>query len=249
LGSAAVRDRIIERFDLYNHYEISEDSQYRNTAVRNVYNSRITSSRTKYGAVEVRVRDKDPVMAAAIANEMVALSDSIQNEIRHQRAQLAYKVALQRYESVRDEVISVEDSLRAIMQRGMYHFESQTERLTQQYAIDLSRNNTQGLRVLENQLAVVRDLGGAYMTQRAHLEQVSRGLFPVQRIMQEAKMDLENVIPFKFLIDEAFISEKKVYPVRWLIVFLATFSAGFFGVLSLMTYENLVKRGIIQTKI
>jgi uncharacterized protein involved in exopolysaccharide biosynthesis len=60
--------------------------------------------------------------------------------------------------------------------------------------------------------------------------------------MQEARADLENFVPFKFLIDEAFVAEKKVYPVRWLIVFLATFAAGFMGTLSIMTYENLTQK-------
>jgi hypothetical protein len=133
------------------------------------------------------------------------------------------------------------------MLRGMYHYESQSERLTQQLAIDLSRNNSRGVQVLGDELGMVSRLGGAFITQRAHLEQASRSLFSIQRIMQEARLDLESFVPFKFLVDDAFAAEKKVYPVRWLIVFLATFSAGFFGVVSIMAYENLTRKGIIKS--
>ena len=83
------------------------------------------------------------------------------------------------------------------------------------------------------------------MSQKAHLEQVSRSLAHIQRFMQEARADLENFVPFKFLIDDAFVAEKKVYPVRWLIVALSTFAAAFFGTLVLMAYENLNKKGLI----
>jgi uncharacterized protein involved in exopolysaccharide biosynthesis len=246
LGSTAVRDRIVEQFDLYNHYEISEKSKSRKTTLRNIFNEQITSSRTLYGAVEIRVRDKDPQMAADIANTMADLTDSIQYEIRRSRAQLAYDVAVKRYQEVLDEVITAEDSLRGIMLSGMYHYESQSERLTQQLAIDLSKNNSRGIQVLGQELDMVSRLGGAFITQRAHLEQSSRSIFYIKRIMQEAKHDLESFIPTKFLVDEAYPAEKKIYPVRWLIVFLATFSAGFFGVISLMAYENLTRKGLFN---
>jgi capsular polysaccharide biosynthesis protein len=125
LGSTAVRDRIVERFDLFDHYEIPEDSKFRNTNLRKIYSGNISSSRTPYGAVEIKVRDKDPVMAADIANELSALSDSIQNEIRQERALMAYRVAVQRYENIRNEITLTQDSMRLLMQGGIYDYEAQ----------------------------------------------------------------------------------------------------------------------------
>jgi uncharacterized protein involved in exopolysaccharide biosynthesis len=247
LESTAIRDRIVDRFDLYTHYEIPEDSQFRNTNLRKIYNSNITSSRTLYGAVEIKVRDKDPEMAANLANEIAALADTIQNEIRQERALMAYKTAVQRYENIQKEIIKTEDSLRGVMNRGIYQYETQAEMLTRQLAIDISNNNQRGIRQLEERLEVIRQNGGEFLTQRAHLEQVSRSLSGIQRIMEEARADLENFVPFKFLIDEAFVAEKKVYPVRWLIVFLSTLTAGIMGTLGIMTYENLTKKGIIKS--
>ncbi|MFN3556831.1 MAG: hypothetical protein ACK4VN_12800 [Bacteroidales bacterium] len=248
LGSTAVRDRVVELFDLYEHYEIPEDSKYRNTTLRRIYGSNVSARRTPYGAVEVRVRDRDPEMAANMANVIAALADTIQNDIRQQRALLAYQVAKQRHDNIIYEIGVTEDSLRVIMQKGIYEYEAQAEMLTQQLAIDLSRGNTQGIRAIEKQLEVIQQYGGNFMTQKAHLEQVSRTLHGVQRIMQEARADLDNFVSFKFLIDDAFVAERKVYPVRWLIVFMATFAAAFMGVVVLMTYENLQKKGILPLK-
>jgi len=247
LESTAIRDRIVERFDLFTHYEIPEDSEFRNTTFRKIYNSNISSSRTIYGAVEIKVRDKDPEMAANLANEIAALADTIQNEIRQERALMAYKTAVQRYENLKREIIKTEDSLRTVMSRGIYQYDTQSEMFTRQLAIDISNNNQRGIRELEDRLGVIIDNGGEFLTQRAHLEQVSRSLSGVQRIMEEARADLENFVPFKFLIDEAFIAEKKVYPVRWLIVFFSTLAAGIVGILGIMTYENLTKKGIIKS--
>jgi hypothetical protein len=248
LGSTAVRERIVERFDLFAHYEIPDDSKFRNTELRSVYGSNISSSRTPYGAVEIKVRDKDPQMAADIANGIAALSDSIQNEIRQERALMAYNVAVQRYKNILSEISLTEDTLRTIMKTGIYDYGAQAEMLTRQLAIDFSNNNQRGIKAIQEQLNVITEMGGRFVASRAHLDQVSYSLAGVQRIMEEARADLENFVPFKFLIDEAFAAEKKVYPTRWLIVFLATFAAGFMGTLAIMTFENLVQKGIINTR-
>ncbi len=246
LGSAAVRDRIVDRFNLFEHYEISEDSKYRRTEIRRQYSSNISAKRTPYGAVEISVRDKDPEMAADIANEMAALADTIQNEIRQERALMAYNVARQRYENVKTEITLTEDSLRALMKRGIYHYESQSEMFTQQLAIDISRNNQSGINALEERLEAMMQHGGEFIAQRAHLDQVSRSMSLVQKTMQESRADLENFVPFKYMLDDAFVAERKVYPTRWLIVFLAAFAAGFMGIIVIMTYENLINKGIIN---
>ena len=248
LGSTAIRDKVVERFDLFEHYEIDEDDKYKNTNLRRIYNSNISSRRTPYGAVEIRVRDKSPEMAADIANEISALADTIQNDIRQQRALLAYQVARQSYENMLHEINVTRDSLTTLMGMGVYQFNAQAERLTQQLAREIGAGNTRGVQAIEDRLDVLKNYGGTFITQNEHLAQVSRNLHVVQRVMQEARADLDNFVSFKFLIDDAFVAERKVYPTRWLIVFLATFAAGVMGVLSLMTYEHLLNKGIIKVK-
>ncbi|MFW5758656.1 MAG: hypothetical protein ACOC4J_06720 [Bacteroidota bacterium] len=248
LESTAIRDRVVERFNLLDHYEIPEDSQYKNTELRETYNDNISARRTPYGAVEINVRDKDPQMAADIANEIAALADTIQNDIRQQRALQAYEVAKEQFDNVVHQIDVTDDSLKTIMQKGIYEYEAQAEMLTRQLAMDLSTNNTTGIQSINEELEVIRQYGGTFLAQKAHLEQISRSKSYFQRVMDEARADLDNFVSFKFIIDDAFPAEKKVYPTRWLIVFLTTFAAGFFGIIALMIYENLMKKGIISGK-
>lgn len=248
LGSTAVRDKVVERFNLFEHYEIPDDSKYKNTTLREIYNSNITSRRTPYGAVEIYVRDKDPQMAADIANEIAALVDTIQNDIRQQRALLAYQVAKEQLDNIIYQINETDDSLKAIMKKGIYDYDAQAERITQQLAQDISSNNRRGIEALNEELEAIRQYGGTFLAQKAHLQQVSNSRSHFQRIMDEARADLDNFVSFKFIIDDAFPAEKKVYPVRWIIVFLTTFSAGLAGIVAIMGYENLRKKKIIGNK-
>jgi uncharacterized protein involved in exopolysaccharide biosynthesis len=249
LGSSTMRERIVERFDLYTHYDISPDSPFRKTFMRDHFNSMVKSKRTTYGAIEIKVRDSDPEMAAKIANEMSALTDTLMNEMRREKALLAYNVAKQRYNFFKEEIAQAQDTLRIIMSQGIYHYEHQAEMITRQLAIDISNNNSKGISTLEQRLEPMQLYGGQFISKRAHLDQTSRLLVTILRIKEEARADLENHISFKYTLDEAYVSEKKVYPVRWLIVFLSTFAALFFGTVVLMVYENLYQRGIIAQRL
>lgn len=248
LESSRIRDRIVERFDLMSHYEIPEDAQFRKTQMIQQYRSNISFSRTQYGAVEIRVRDADPYMAADIANELAAMADTLQNELRYERAQLAYQVAREQMEILQSQVAFAEDSLRKIMAKGVFDIEGQSSMLTRQLAKDISAGHTGGINALEDNLGNLASFGGAFIYMSNYLRGISGHEIQMQRRYQEAKADLENFLPFTFVLDSAYEAERKVYPVRWLIVFISTFAAGFMGVVLLMVYENLLDKGIIKSR-
>lgn len=248
LESGNVRDRVVEKFDLMSHYEISPESPQRNSILRNTYRSNVSSNRTPYGAVVVTVRDKDPQMAADIANAIASIVDTVKNELRQERALMAYQVAKERYDLVVNEITSSEKSLRGVMSMGVEEYESQAEMLTRQLAKDLSANNIAGIRAIEERLEVIRQHGGRFLANKAHLQQTSHSLIGALLSLQSAEADLNNFVSYRMMIDEAYPAERKAYPVRWLIVFLSTFAASFMGVLVLMGYENLKKHGVIASR-
>lgn len=248
LESANMRERIVARFGLHTHYGIPEGARYSKTYMIDEYRSNIKFRRTQFGAVEIRVRDRNPVMAADIANELATLADTLQNDLLRERAKLAYKVARTQYETLLAKKEEAKNSLRHIMSMGVSNPEYQVQMLTRQLAIDLSSSNKDGVDVLKENLDMLADHGGSFVFNENYLVHASNQLIAVEDRYLQAKIDKENVVPFHFILDTAFEADRKVYPVRWLIVFLTTFAAGFMGVVILMVYENLVEKGIIKEK-
>lgn len=246
--SARVRDRMIEQFDLMSHYDIPSDAPYKMSRLRDEYRSNFKFRRTPYGAIEVRVRDKDPHMAANMANHITALVDTVLNEMRQGRLQLAHDVAYKEYTDMLEQSREFQDTLTSLMKRGVLDIESQVMMITRQLAKDLSVRNVDGSNALENRLQTVGEYGSSHLFQSSFLRMIVGDLMVLQRRYQEAKADLDNFIPFKYDIDTAYVAERKVFPVRWLIVFLATFGAGFMGVMLMITYERLLEKGIIKEK-
>jgi len=70
LQSARIRNRIVQKFDLMEHYEIASDDPNKNYKLGKEYNNHITFTRTRYGSIEISVLDRDKQLAANIAKRL-----------------------------------------------------------------------------------------------------------------------------------------------------------------------------------
>jgi len=55
---------------------------------------------------------------------------------------------------------------------------------------------------------------------------------------EETMVDASKDVPHKFVVNQAWPSEKKAYPIRWLIVVVSTLSAFLLTVLAIIASEN-----------
>ena len=241
LSSNKIRDRIIEKYNLQEHYEIDPDSKYIKTKLYNTYENNVTFRRTEYMAVKITVLDKDPVVAAAMANDIAELLDSTKNTMQKERAVMAYRIVEAEYLKLKLEVQQMEDSLSKLRMLGVHDYESQAEMINQQLAIELAKGNRTGVKVLEDKLDELAKYGGPYVSIRDALEHEKKQLSEVKSKYEEAKIDAEEVLPQKFIVNSAYEAEKKSYPIRWIIVLVSTFSAFILGVIILAVLDSLSK--------
>jgi uncharacterized protein involved in exopolysaccharide biosynthesis len=239
LNSNRIRDRIIERYDLMNHYGIDTNSRYRLTRLYKEYENNISFKRTEFMAVRITVLDKEPQIAADIANEISQLLDSTKNDMQRQRAQRAFEIVKNQYFKIRDEIKQMEDSLTKLRALGIHDYESQAEMINQQLAIELAANNNQGVRRLEEKLEILAKFGGPYVSLRDALEHERKQLSMLRARYEEAKTDAEEVLPVKFIVNSAYKAERKSYPIRWLIVLITTASSFLFTIILLLILENI----------
>ena len=111
LYSEDIRFKIIEKFDLINHYNIDTDSEFPMTKLHEEYTDNIKFKRTEYQAVEIDVMDADPVMSANIANEIASLLDSVLNRMQNEVAVEILKVVEDEYNILQAEIHDIENEL------------------------------------------------------------------------------------------------------------------------------------------
>ncbi|MFZ4400786.1 MAG: Wzz/FepE/Etk N-terminal domain-containing protein [Bacteroidales bacterium] len=247
LNSSKIRDKVIERFNLAKHYNISEDSKFKNTYLIQEYNDNISFRRTEFMAVEISVLDKNPEIAANIANTISNLLDSTKNAMQKERAIRGFEIVKGNYESIQKEMIILEDSLKFIREKGVNDYETQAEMTNQELAIQIGKGTKPAIERLEAKLDTLSKYGGLYVTLRANLNYKIEQSNKIKAKYDEAKIDAEEYIPQKFVVDSAYKAEKKTTPVRWLIVLVSSFSAFMLSILVLIFIENIYKKSIVKS--
>ena len=239
LNSNKIRDRIIKKFNLIQHYRIDSTSRYKNESLYKEYDRNINFRRTEFMAVQISVLDKDPQMAADIANKIADLLDSTKNEMQRQRAYSGYKIVEGEYNSLKEEVDRIADSLVAVGKLGVNDVEYQSQALNTQMAIATMNNNKAAMAALQKRLDVLGKYGGIYMSLKNALEFKTHQLTLLQAKYKEAKVDAEEDLPQKFIVNNAYKAERKSYPVQWLIVLVTTFSALFLTIIAIIMIEKI----------
>jgi capsule polysaccharide export protein KpsE/RkpR len=72
LRSNEIKDSIIKVFRLDKHYKINPSSPHYKTNIYGEYDDNVSFSKTEFESCEIRVLDKDPKMACAIADSIIS---------------------------------------------------------------------------------------------------------------------------------------------------------------------------------
>lgn len=242
LNSDEIRARIIHKYDLMNHYDIDTAASYPLTVLNEEFAENFAFTPTKFMSVSIQVMDTDPAMAAAMANDIGNLVDTIMNGMQKERAQMALALVEHEYFSFKAHIIELQDSLKIISEKGIVDYESQSEVTNQAYAQAILDGNTRAEKKLQEKLDVLAKYGGAYMSLAYQLEFESEQLSKLKSKYAEAQLDATQNLPNKFVVNSAFVAEKKSYPVRWLIVVASTFSTFILALLLLVVFDSITRR-------
>lgn len=242
LQSNDIRNRIIEKYNLIEHYRIDPDTKYLYTKLYDKYEDNVKISRTEYTSVKVDVLDESPDTAAMIANDISQLLDTVYARMQRDRAYRAVKIVETAMLEQEALVKNISDSLEKLGQLGVIEVKSQTEMYSEQYAIALANGNTSKVNELKSKLDTLAKYGGAHTMLTAQLKEEVQILTLRRNKFNQAKIELEQDLPNAFIVNKAEKAEKKTYPIRWLIVLSSVISAFLLALIVLAMIEPLKKK-------
>lgn len=239
LYSDQIRNHIIKKFDLMQHYEIDTASKYKYTKLNEKYKHNVKFRRTEFLSIEIEVLDPDAKMAADIANEIASYVDSVFYQIKHTRAQEAYYIVEKEYNESRKTIEELTDSLKTIRLLGIQDYDSQSEALNKAYAEALGAGKMNVVRIIEKQLETMAQYGGIYVELDYKLEwEVERNSM-LKAKLAAATVNLESTMSNVFIVDKAVKADRKAVPKRSLIVIMTTFSTFVLTLLILLILDNI----------
>jgi uncharacterized protein involved in exopolysaccharide biosynthesis len=209
LKSDEIKTYLVSKYDLMNHYGISNKAKYKYTMLEIRMQKYIVARKTQYNSVEISVLDRDPVLAATIANDIARQVDTVFNKIVMDAGKKGLAAISNSYADQLRRVKSLEDSLHIIKGSNTLS------------AIPASLKTGS-----EN--SAWAEVAGKYSPEFLRLvnmfESENQNLSVIRSRLTEARMLAEQTLPYTHIINKAYVSEKKALPKRSVIVISATLS-------------------------
>jgi tetratricopeptide (TPR) repeat protein len=242
LQSQDIVDSVINNFDLSKHYKISPDYKYYKTALYYEYSQNIKIEKTPYDAVRIEALDKDPVMATDIVNAIIDFYNK-KVERMHKGKYLEvmdmYKKLLAKKEHDIDSLKM--DLYNLSVESGLLGYDQSSEEIMRGYLRTVTSgaagniNSSEVKRLKEN----MEKAGGDLILLTESIKNEARAYTAFKVEYEDALRFYNAHLTYCNVITHPFPSDKKSYPVRWLIVAMTFILTFFFSIVIILMVENL----------
>ncbi len=226
LNSQDIADSVINKFDLLNHYKIDRGYKYFRTELLRRYHENVKISKTSYEAVDVEVLDRNPDTAKQMVDAVLHFYNEKVRRMQKEKFQElanAYAGQLKRERAVMD---SIKNRLRVLgTQKGIFEYTYQSQQIMMAYL-----HNVQGGPEAVNTKEAKRlakNMGkyGGELVQLVNMLQHEAAAYVQVKLSYEVEYrHVISNVTYTNIVTHPFVSDKKAYPVRWLIVFIAVLS-------------------------
>ncbi len=227
--ASSIRDSVIEKFDLYSRYEIEPEVPSSKYYMGLEYSERVVSSKTQYESVVVEVLDEDPEIAKLMVDEILVQLKGVIQGFYHQRGR-ARATSFKRQMDYQLAVIdTIEMKISALSKENhLLEFESQSREIVRGYIDALSKGeNSNQSKILREWLEDVEESGSVYQS----LQNISEMAAEEYGNLTNKHLDWRALgyeeVEYLDVVVSPEVADKKIWPIRWLIVLMSVASACF----------------------
>ncbi len=251
LMSKDISDNVIDRFNLWDHYEINKSDKHHTTYMMDEYWQNVSISKTPNEAVSIEVMDADPQMACDMVNAMIEFYDSKVRMLHEEK----FREVVQMYKRALDKKKLYIDSLNTRLtflgtEYGLMDYEAQSEQVTKGHLKTI--DGTGGAYVRDNEVNKLKEnienKGGEMLILQNLIEKEAEKFTDMKDEYEKAYMDFDRKFTYSSLITQPFPADKKAYPIRWLIVAISALSAFFLSFIVIVIIENYKGMAVKKSK-
>jgi capsular polysaccharide biosynthesis protein len=218
--SEEVKNRVAQKHDLYNHYEIDTAANGAKSLFDLLFKGNINISPTLYESIEIVVKDESPKMAHDIAQSMI---DETNVQIRNTKRERLNEYIINSMKGLSFEMRGLDSINRTINElRTNYNIIDVSAQ-----AKYLSKKMMSGKQLTESE----KILFDGIKTKNTELEKMwnaANGQQGTMNYFRDQKdkylFDYNSEISFTNVVSKPTFPDKKFFPVRWLIVSISTLS-------------------------
>jgi len=235
LGSAEIRKRVVKKYQLDSVYEINPNSSTRMDDLYEKYSRHVSAERTRFGSVLIKVFDVDPERAMNMANDLSKLLDTVKNRMIRERAGYELDITRRKKEVVEKELEEIVDTLKRLNEFGVGGSQTQAS------LMEALANATDAATKTEIRKKIaMNDKYGSTLASFSHeLKLKHERLAEIEAAFEQAEANANLNYTHKFVVEDAYMSDRKARPVRWIIVSVSTFVSILLGLILILLFEKV----------
>ena len=218
-----IRDKIITSFNLYKHYDLdtTKVKSYL-SKIYQMYEENITIKKTEYESMEITVFDTDPLIASSIADSIIHYFDVKARALQVEKSYEVMLIASEQLEKKKYEMDSMQNILHEYsMKYGLLDIKQQTREVMRSImrsgASGSGKSYSEGKSLFDN----LKEKGNEFTSLTEHLWRVRGSYNDIKLVYENANRDVYKKLTYSNVVTKPFPSDKKAYPVRWLIVVIS----------------------------
>lgn len=243
--SRELKENVINENDLAKHYDINvEEDKLGEYYLFLEFDENVKISETKYESAQITVTDTDPEKAFNMVNSVIKNFNKVVREEHRKRALEDFVTVENQFNRVKHDLDSISSDLKKIRKDyNIINYSIQSEEVMKGYlrtfdgASKTSTNYDEIVKLKNN----IEEKGGDFIT----LEQRVYHLLEAYKFWEneyiKADRNVNRIMTYTNLVSKPTISNKKVYPIRWLIVALSTFGSVFFAFIVILFQGRIQK--------
>ena len=238
-----IRDEIINTFHLFEHYDIDTlKNKTFKSEVYKKYDENIIIKKTEYESMEITVYDTDPLIASQIADSIVHYFDLKARSLQIEKSHEVMVIALDQLKNKKNQLDSMENLLHEYSTKyGLLDYKSQSKEVTRAYMRGLTSNDTKVLNESNRIMQGLLDKGTEFNSINEHLWRLRGTYNDLKLIYENAYRDVYKDLTYANVVTRPFPSDKKAYPVRWLIVLISVGSSLLLAFMILLIFDSKKK--------
>jgi len=239
---------VVRKFKLYNEYKIDTTDKYFRTKVLGRLKSNMEIKKTEFESILIEIYDQDAGQAYEMTREFINMMNMKAREL--QRAKTAEIVRIN-YSQMTDklrQIDSIENRLQVLRKDyNILDYDIQVKEYSKGYVKDIGAGHGNAKNDITNTLDNLKLYGGEYRLLDSYLASLTASYNDIKKEYDKSLSDLHKELTYTNIVTSPVPADKKSYPVRWLIVLIASLSALLFSLMLFSIIGNRTKpEGITQ---
>jgi capsule polysaccharide export protein KpsE/RkpR len=241
LQSIDIRDSVVKKYNLTRHWKIDSSYKYFASTLAWEFSQSVKISKTPYDGVIIEAWDRDPHMACDIVNGLIEFYNKKVRSLHEDKFLEVVKLYERGLAKKREYLDSLVLRLQELgLKYGLFEYEAQAQEISRGFlrTIDGSGadriNTKEVLKLKEN----IENKGGELIAVTKLIENEAVNYAEIRKQYDRSYMDWDRKFSYTNLITKPYPSDKKSYPVRWLIVTMSILTSFLLSFITILIIEN-----------